>query len=106
MYKIRKNDEVIVLTGKDEGRHGKVLQVIHSSGKALVEGINLVKKHVRPNPQTGVTGGVVTRESFINISNLAIYNPNTKKPDRVGIKVLEDRRKVRIFKSNEELIDI
>lgn len=106
MYKIRKNDQVVVLKGKDSGRHGKVLRVIHSTGKILVEGINLVKKHVKPNPQKGVSGGVVAREGLINISNLAIYNPNTKKADRVGVKSLEDGRKVRFFKSNKELIDI
>lgn len=106
MYKIRKNDEIFVLKGKDKGRRGKVLRVLHDSNRALVEGVNLIKKHVRPNPQTGVKGGIVAREASINVSNLAIYNPATKKPDRVGIKILDDGRRVRYFKSNEELIDI
>lgn len=106
MFKIRKNDEVIVLAGKDKGRRGKVLRVLPDKGRALVEGINLVKKHVKPNPQAGTTGGVVTREATISISNLAIYNPASKKADRVGVKTLEDGRRVRCFKSNQELIDI
>lgn len=106
MHKIRKHDEIIVLAGKDKGKIGKILRVLPEKGRALVEGINLVKKHVKPNPQAGINGGVVTREASVNLSNLAIYNPTTKKPDRVGIKILEDGKRARYFKSNQELIDI
>lgn len=106
MRKIRKNDEVVILAGKDKGRRGKVLKVLPVTERALVEGINLVKKHVKPNPQTQTTGGVVTREAPIHLSNLAVYNSVTKKADKVGFKVLEDGRKVRYFKSTNELVDI
>lgn len=106
MYKIKKGDEVIVRKGKDKGRRGKVLRVFTKQEKALVEGINLIKKHVKPNPNTGTTGGIVTKEALISIANVALYNPLTKKADRVGIRVLEDGTKVRYFKSNNELVDI
>jgi large subunit ribosomal protein L24 len=106
MQKIKKGDEVIVLAGKDKGRHGKVLKMQLAAKKALVEGINLIKKHVKPNPQTQTTGGVVTREASIHLSNLALYNPVTKKADKVGFRLLEDGRKVRYFKSTKELVDI
>jgi large subunit ribosomal protein L24 len=106
MQKIKKNDEVIVLTGKDKGRRGKVLKIFSTTNRALVEGVNVVKKNMKPNPQTNTTGGIVTREAPIQISNLALYNPMTKKADKVGVKVLEDGRKVRYFKSNNELVDI
>lgn len=106
MYKIKKNDEVIVITGKDKGRHGKVIKMLPAKKRAVVEGINLVKKHVKANPQKNITGGVINKEASIDCSNIAIFNPMTKKADRVGIKILEDGRKVRYFKSNNELIDI
>lgn len=106
MRKIKKNDEVIVLAGKDKGRRGKILSILTAKNRAIVEGINLVKKHLKPNPQKGVTGGVVTREAPINLSNIAVYNPIAKKADKVGIRVLEDGRRVRYFKSNKELVDI
>ncbi len=106
MLKIKKNDEVIVLTGRDKGKRGKVLKVLLKQKRALVEGINLIKKHQKPNPSTGAGGGVITREASIHISNIALYNPTTKSSDRVGIKVLQDGRKVRYFKSNNELVDI
>jgi large subunit ribosomal protein L24 len=106
MQKIKKGDEVIILAGKDKGRRGKVLKVLPATDRAMVEGINLVKKHVKPNPQTQTTGGIVTREASIHLSNLALYNPVTKKMDKVGIKVLDDGRKVRYFKSTNELVDI
>jgi large subunit ribosomal protein L24 len=106
MLKIKKDDDVIVLTGRDKGKQGKVLRVIPAKNRAVVEGINLIKKHVKPNPRTGTTGGVVTREASIHLSNLALYNPMTKKADRVGVKILEDGRKVRYFKSNDELVDV
>ena len=105
MNKIKKGDEVIVLAGKDKGKRGTVLQVL-ANGKALVNDINIVKKHVRGNPQTGETGGIVEREAAIQLSNIGLYNPTTGKADRVGFKTLEDGRKVRYFKSNGETVDL
>ncbi len=106
MFKIKKDDDVIVLTGKDKGKRGKVLRVIPAKTRAVVEGINLVKKNVKANPRANTTGGVITKEASIHLSNLALYNPITKKADRVGVRVLEDGRKVRYFKSNNELVDV
>jgi large subunit ribosomal protein L24 len=103
MNKIRKGDDVIVTAGKDKGKRGAVLRML--DGKVLVEGANKVKKHQKPNPVKGVTGGIVEMEMPLDISNVALFNPATKKADRVGIKVLEDGRKMRIFKSNGEVID-
>ena len=103
MQKIRRGDEVIVLTGKDRGKRGKVSKVM--ADRYLVSGINIIKKHQRPNPQAGVAGGIVEREAPIQRSNVALYNPATSKADRVGFKFLEDGRKVRIFKSTGEVID-
>lgn len=103
MNKIRKGDEVAVLTGKDKGKRGTVLRV--DVGVVVVEGINRVKKHVRPNPMKGQVGGIVEKEMPIQISNVAVFNAATQKADRVGFKVLEDGRKVRVFKSNGEVVD-
>lgn len=103
MRKIKKNDDVIVITGKDKGNRGSVLKVL--GDRLLVSGVNKVKKHQRPNPVKGVTGGIVEMEASIHISNVAIYNSATNKADRVGIKTLEDGRKVRVFKSSGETID-
>ena len=103
MNKIRKGDEVAVLTGKDKGKRGAVLRV--DVGVVVVEGINRVKKHVRPNPMKGQVGGIVEKEMPIQISNVAVFNAATQKADRVGFKVLEDGRKVRVFKSNGEVVD-
>ena len=105
MNKIKKGDEIIVLAGKDKGKRGTVLKVL-DNGKAMVNDINIVKKHVRGNPQTGVTGGIVEQEAAIQLSNLGLYNPATGKADRVGFKDLEDGRKVRVYKSNGETIDL
>lgn len=105
MHKIRKGDEVIVLTGRDRGKVGEVLQV-RPDGRALVNDVNLVKRHTKPNPMKGVQGGIIEKEAPIQLSNLALYNPTTKRGDRVGFKFLEDGRKVRIFKSNQEVVDI
>lgn len=105
MRKIRKGDEVIVLAGRDRGKVGEVLQVL-SDGRALVNDVNLIKRHTKPNPMKGVQGGILEKESPIQLSNLAIYNPTTQKADRVGFKTLEDGRKVRVFKSNQEVVDI
>lgn len=103
MNKIRKGDDVIITTGKDKGKRGAVLRILE--GKLVVEGANKVKKHQKPNPMKGSAGGIVEMEMPIEISNVALFNPATKKADRVGIKALEDGRKVRFFKSNGEMID-
>ncbi|AWI75820.1 MAG: 50S ribosomal protein L24 [Betaproteobacteria bacterium HGW-Betaproteobacteria-13] len=104
MNKIRKGDEVVVLTGKDRGRRGSVLRRVDDE-RLVVEGVNRVKKHVRPNPLKGEVGGIVEKEMPIHVSNIALFNPASQKADRVGIKVLEDGRKARFFKSNGELVD-
>ncbi|GAO35840.1 MAG: 50S ribosomal protein L24 [Sulfuricella sp.] len=104
MRKIRKGDDVVVITGKDKGRRGLVLRML-DDGHLLVEGVNKVKKHMKPNPVKGVAGGIVEKEMPLDISNIALFNPATQKADRVGIKVLEDGRKVRYFKSNGEVLD-
>jgi large subunit ribosomal protein L24 len=104
MKKIRKGDQVVVNTGKDKGKRGTVLRVL-DTGKVVVEGINRVKRHTRPNPVKGQTGGIVDKEMPIQASNVALFNPATGKGDRVGIRVLEDGRKVRFFKSNGEVAD-
>ncbi len=104
MQKIRKGDQVVVTTGREKGKRGSVLRV-YESGKVLVEGVNRVKKHQRPNPMKNQTGGIVEKEMPLHVSKVAIFNPQTRKPDRVGIRMLEDGRKVRFFKSNGEVID-
>ena len=104
MNKIRTGDEVIVLTGKDSGRRGTVLRRVDAE-RLVVEGVNRVKKLVRPNPMKGEVGGIVEKEMPIHVSNVALFNPATQKGDRVGVKSLEDGRKVRVFKSNGELVD-
>jgi large subunit ribosomal protein L24 len=104
MNKIRKGDEVVVLAGKDRGRRGVVLGRVGEE-RVVVEGVNRAKKHVRPNPLKGEVGGIVEKEVPLHISNVALFNPASQKGDRVGIRVLEDGRKVRFFKSNGELID-
>jgi large subunit ribosomal protein L24 len=104
MRKIKKGDEVVVSTGKDKGRRGSVLQVVDAE-HVVVEGANKVKKHTRPNPLKGTSGGIVEKEMPLHVSNVAIFNPATQKADRVGFKMLEDKRKVRFFKSNGELVD-
>jgi large subunit ribosomal protein L24 len=103
MNKIRRGDEVIVLTGKDKGKRGTVLSVLE--GKVVVEGVNRVKRAVKPNPMRGTTGGFVDKDMPIDISNVAVFNTATAKGDRVGIKTLEDGRKVRFYKSNGEVMD-
>lgn len=103
MNKIRKGDEVIVTSGKDKGRRG-VVKAWHDTERVVVDGINKVKKHVKPNPLKGDQGGVLEKEMPINISNIALLNPVTQKADRVGIKALDDGRKVRIFKSSGEIV--
>ena len=105
MNKIKKGDQVIVLSGKDKGRQGQVIKVMKNS-KILIENINLVKKHQKGNPNTGEESGIIEKEMPIHISNVMLLNPITKKGDKVGFKVLEDGRKVRFFKSNNEVVDI
>lgn len=104
MRKIKCDDEVIVITGRDKGKKGKVAQILKND-RLIVSGLQMVKKHQKPNPQAGVTGGIVEKEAPIQISNVAIYNSATDKADRVGIKILEDGTKVRVFKSTGEQID-
>jgi large subunit ribosomal protein L24 len=104
MKRIRRGDEVVVLTGRDKGRRGTVLRVLGE--RVVVEGINTVKKHQRPNPQKGVTGGIVEQEAPLHISNVALFNPVTRKADRVGFRTLADGRKVRVFRSNGEVVDV
>ena len=104
MRKIRKGDDIVMIAGKDKGRRGLVLRVL-DDGHMVVEGINKVKKHQKPNPAKGVAGGIVEMEMPVDNSNVALFNPATQKADRVGIKVLEDGRKVRYFKSNGEVLD-
>ncbi len=104
MRKIRKGDEVVVICGKDKGRRGTVNQMV-SDKKIIITGINQVKKHVKPNPNAGVEGGIITKDMPLQISNVMLVNPETGKGDRVGFKVLEDGKKVRVFKSNGEQVD-
>jgi large subunit ribosomal protein L24 len=103
MLKIKRDDEVIILAGKDKGKRGKVRRVLDNN-KLIVSGVNMVKKHTKPNPQAGVAGGIVENEAPIQVSNVAIFNPGSSKADRVGFKVDGDS-KVRIFKSSGEVID-
>jgi large subunit ribosomal protein L24 len=104
MSKIRKGDDVIVIAGKDKGKRGTVLEV--KADRVLVENVNMVKKHTKPNPQVGESGGIVDKEMPLDISNVALFNPAINKADRVGFKILDDGRKVRFFKSNDEIVDV
>ena len=106
MRKIKKGDEVIVISGRDKGRRGLVLSVLPASEKLLIEGINTVKKHVKANPQSGDRGGIVIKTHPIHSSNVMLYNPASGKGSRVGVKKLEDGRNVRYFKSTDEVVDI
>ena len=105
MNKIRKGDSVIITTGKDKGKQGIVSQVLNNY-RVVVEGLNMVKKHTRPNPAKGEQGGVVSKEMPLNVSNISIFNSATKKADKVAIKTLKDGKKIRIYKSNQEAIDV
>ena len=106
MRKIKKGDEVVVLTGRDRGRRGTVVSLRKNGSEIVVEGINVVKRHTRPNPQRGTSGGIIETESSIAVSNVALFNPVTGAGDRVGVKRLEDGRKVRIFRSTGEVVDL
>jgi len=103
MKKIRTGDEVVVLTGKDKGKRGTVLRVLDND-QVLVEGVNIVKKHTKPNPARQIQGGVSDKSMPIHVSNIAVFNPMTQKADRIGFKFLEDGKKVRYFKSNGEIV--
>ena len=105
MNRIRKGDDVMVVAGRDKGKRGTVLKIVDAS-HVLVEGANRVKKHQRPNPMKGITGGIIDKEMPLHISNVALYNPGTKKADRVGIRVMQDGRRARYFKSNGEVVDV
>lgn len=105
MGKIRKGDDVIVIAGKDKGKRGNVVRV-YADDRVVVQNVNMVKRHTRPNPARGVAGGIVEKEMPIHVSNIALFNPATKKADRVGLKTLDDGRKVRFFKSNGEVLDV
>ena len=105
MKKFKKGDDVVVLAGRDKGKRGTILRVLDDE-RALVDSVNVVKKHTRPNPNKGQTGGIIEKESPIRLSNLGMYNPNSKTADRVGFKFLEDGKKVRVFRSDGEMIDV
>jgi large subunit ribosomal protein L24 len=104
MHKIRKGDEVVVIAGRDKGRRGAVLKFLEGE-RVLVENVNMVKRHTRPNPQRNVQGGIIEKEAPLHISKIALWNPAAKKGDRVGIRTLGDGRRVRFFKSNKEVVD-
>ena len=104
MNKLRTGDDVVVITGKDKGRRGQIVKVM-DNGKVVVQGVNMVKKHQKPNPAAGAPGGIVEKEMPLDMSNVMLFNPATGKGDRVGIKTLEDNTKVRFFKSNGEVVD-
>jgi large subunit ribosomal protein L24 len=105
MRKIKKGDDVVILTGKDRGKRGTVLRVVDDQ-RLLVENVNLVKKHQKGNPQKGEAGGIIDKEMPLHVSNVGLFNPQVGKADRVGFKILEDGRKVRVFKSDGEVVDV
>ena len=105
MNRIRKGDEVIVIAGKDKGKQGSVLNIM-ANGRLVVSDVNMAKRHTKPNPNRGQPGGIIEKEMPIDPSNVMLFNPQTKKGDRIGFRVLEDGRKVRYFKSTDEVVDI
>ena len=104
MNKIRKGDEVVVIAGREKGRRGTVIKVLPDD-RVLVENLNMVKRHTRPNPQRGIQGGIVEKEASLHLSNVMLWNPVAKKGDRVGVRTLADGRRVRFYKSNDEVVD-
>ena len=104
--KIRKGDEVVILTGRNRGQRGNVLSIDTSRDRVVVEGVNVVKRHTRPNPQQGTSGGIIEKEMPVHVSNVALFNSVTGRGDRIGVKKLEDGRKVRIFRSTGEVVDL
>jgi large subunit ribosomal protein L24 len=105
MQRIRKGDDVVVIAGRDKGKRGSVLRVM-PNGRVVVADVNMVKRHTKPNPNRGVTGGIIEKEMPIHPSNIMLFNPQTGKGDRVGFKTLQDGRKVRYFKSTDEVVDV
>jgi large subunit ribosomal protein L24 len=105
MKKIRKGDKVVVLAGRDKGKQGTVLRVFEDS-RVLVENVNMIKRHTKPNPNKGVTGGIIDREAPIHVSNVALFNPATGKGERVGMRVMQDGSKVRFFRKSGEVADV
>jgi len=105
MHRIRKGDDVVVIAGRDKGKRGSVLRVM-PDGRIVVADVNMVKRHTKPNPNRGITGGIIEKEMSLDPSNIMLFNPQTSKGDRVGFKILEDGRKVRYFKSTDEVVDI
>ena len=103
--KFRQGDEVVVLTGKDKGKRGTITKLHTDTARVVVDNVNIVKKHQKPNPQMNIPGGIIDKEMPIDVSNVAIFNPTTGKADRVGFRILDDGRKVRYFKSNGEVLD-
>jgi large subunit ribosomal protein L24 len=103
--KFRQGDEVVILAGKDKGKRGTITKVITETARVVVDNVNIVKKHQKPNPQMNIPGGIIDKEMPIDVSNVAIFNPTTGKADRVGFRILDDGRKVRFFKSNGEVLD-
>jgi large subunit ribosomal protein L24 len=103
MQKLKRDDEVIVIAGRDKGKRGKVTRLL-GNGRVIVSGINMVKRHTKPNPNIGKQGGIVEKEAGIDVSNVAIFNPKTEKADKVGIRVEADGKKVRVFKSDQSLV--
>lgn len=106
MNKIKKGDEVVVLAGKDKGKRGVVLRMIEERDRVIIENVNMVKRHTKGNPMQGTAGGIIEKEMPIHISNIAAWNPVSNKGDRIGFKNLEDGRKVRVFRSNDEVVDV
>ena len=104
MERVKKGDNIIVLTGRDKGKRGTVMRRVDKD-HVVIEGVNRVKKHVKPNPMKGQTGGIVDKDMPIHISNIALFNPQTQKADRVGFKIIDGDRKVRVFKSNGDMVD-
>ena len=104
--KIRKGDEVVILAGRNRGQRGSVSSVDTGRDRVVVEGVNIVRRHTRPNPQQGTSGGIIEKEMSIHVSNVALFNPVTGRADRVGVKKLEDGRMVRVFKSTGEVVDL
>lgn len=106
MRKIKRNDEVVIITGKDKGKRGKILRMLNAGERVIVAGVNMIKKHMRPNPQRNQQGGIIEREAAIHISNVALVNPATNKAEKVKIKILEDGKKIRVFKSTGDAVEV
>jgi len=106
MRKLKKGDEVVILTGKDKGKRGIILNVMFKEERVIVENVGMVKRHTKGNPMQGTPGGIIEEEMPIHISNVAVWNPINEKPDRIGFRTLEDGQKVRYFKSNNEVVDV